>query len=301
MVDPVAVVCTELGVAEATVVDRYIENSGLKDGVYRVQTPDRDVVVSVGSYNIFTQSYTEPFPMLAARKAGFDRVPAVYGYDVDQEYLVMEHVPGEALLEQSAGPAATLRTVGRLLGRLQRATRGETYGFFRADGSRDRSTSWPAVLRRLVAHYLEEAGEPGSASLADRVTAALATREPASAVYHGDAAPRNVVCPPDGSPQFVDFQNGAVFDRSLEPTTRAVREAHKRADSPEHWRGLVTEFWNGYERVTDRSPDNLRAGLAVAVLQHYTAGAEPEATVEQLLTVDDPVATVGQYLERIRS
>ena len=301
MVDPVAVVRAELGIAEATVVDRYTENSGLKDGVYRVQTPDRDVVVSVGSYNIFTQSYTEPFPMLAAGEAGFDGVPAVYGYDVDQEYLVMEHVSGEALLEQSAGPVATLRTVGRLLGRLQQATRGETYGFIRPDSSRDRNTSWPAVLRRLVAHYLDEAGEPASTSLADRVVGALVDREPASALYHGDGAPRNVVCPPDGSPQFVDFQNGAVFDRNLEPTTRAVREAHKRADSPEHWRRLVTEFRNGYETVTGRSPDNVRAGLAVAVLQHYTADADPEATVGQLLTADDPVATVGQYLHRVRS
>lgn len=301
MVDPVAVVRAELGVTEATVVDRYTENSGLKDGVYRVRTPDRDVVVSVGSYNIFTQSYTEPFPMLAAGEAGFDGVPAVYGYDVDQGYLVMEQVSGSSLLEQSAEPVATLQTVGRLLGRLQQATRGETYGFFRPDGSRDRNTSWPAVLRRLVAHYLGEAGEPASASLADRVAGALVDREPASAVYHGDAAPRNVVCPPDGSPQFVDFQNGAVFDRNLEPTARAVREAHKRADSPEHWRRLVTEFWNGYETVTGRSPDNVRAGLAVAVLQHYTADAEPEATVERLLAADDPVATVGQYLRRVRS
>jgi tRNA A-37 threonylcarbamoyl transferase component Bud32 len=301
MVDPVAVVCTELGVAEATVVDQYTEDSGLKDGVYRVRAPDRDVVVSVGSYNIFTQSYTEPFPMLAAGDAGFDGVPAVYGYDIERRYLVMEHVPGEKLLGQSTGPAATLRTVGRLLGRLQRATRGETYGFFRPDGGRDRESSWPAVLRRLVAHYLDEAGEPPSASLADRVAGALATREPASAVYHGDAAPRNVVCPPDGPPQFVDFQNGAVFDRNLEPTTRAVREAHKRADGPEHWRRLVTEFWNGYETVTDRRPDNRRAGLAVAVLQHYSTGAEPETTVERLPTADDPVATVGRYLQRVRS
>ena len=301
MVEPTAAVRAELGVTEATIVDQYTEHSGLKDGVYRVRTPDRDVVVSVGSYNIFTRSYTEPFPMLAARDAGFDGVPVVYGYDIDQQYLVMEHVPGESLLERSAGSVTTLRTVGRLLGRLQRATRGETYGFFRPDGSRDRRSSWPDTLRQLVGHYLGEAGEPPARSLADRVADALVVREPPSAVYHGDAAPRNVVCPPDGPPRFVDFQNGAVFDRNLEPVTRAVREAHKRADSPERRRELIDAFHEGYETATGHPPDNVRAGLALAVLQHYDDSAAPKTAVDRLLTADDPVATAGRYFDRLET
>jgi len=301
MVEPVAAARAELGVTEATIVDRYTEHSGLKDGVYRVRTPERDVVVSVGSYNIFTRSYTEPFPMLAAREAGFDGVPVVYGYDVNQRYLVMEHVSGGSLLEQSAGSTTILRTVGRLLGRLQQATRGETYGFFRPDGSRDRGSSWPDILRQLVGHYLGEADEPPVVSLADRVADALVDREPSSAVYHGDAAPRNVVCPSEAPPQFVDFQNGAVFDRNLEPVTRAVREAHKRADSPERRRELIDAFHRGYETATGRSPNNVRAGLALAVLQHYDDSAAPRATVDRLLTADNPVATVGRYFDRLET